>query len=424
MAARGRLVRYGTTAIDQFLLMATVALLPLQDHLPSIAGFSIMYIIFGVLGGYVLLSRSRALARVWTHPVFLAAYVLLFLGFLVESIHPNSSYVELVRCGYMIAGAVLVASLCRDRKALRACVYGYLVASVWLSVLLLMTSYGALQGTIAVDFEEASQVRAEVFADKILQANLNMMAFICAQGAIVALVLALTASSRIRRCLFLSVALLCLIATFVPMSRSGIVIAIVTSLIVLFTYQGKRMRAMVAALALGIGVLIWVPDVVLSRLQYSTETRGDRMEGRALVYTASIEHLPEYVVTGVGAGNFWGWWAYSNGFGDDEWGVGGAHNCFFQVTIYWGLAGLLALIAVIWRAYRCLPKRCGDDTLALCLQGIAFSLLLWMLAMHNFYAKEFSLGLGLLVSARHWIWPKGIVQFGVAQIDTRAKIRR
>ena len=88
-------------------------------------------------------------------------------------------------------------------------------------------------------------------------------------------------------------------------------------------------------------------------------------------------------------------------------GVVGAHNCFFQVTIYWGLAGFLALLTVIWQAYRYCPKHCGNDTLALSLLGIVVSVGLMLLIVPNLYSKPFSLGLGLLVGARYWIWPTG-----------------
>jgi hypothetical protein len=87
-------------------------------------------------------------------------------------------------------------------------------------------------------------------------------------------------------------------------------------------------------------------------------------------------------------------------------GVLGSHNGFFQVTIYWGLIGLGGLLWLIWRAYRCLPKHDGTDPLALCLVGISLSLFLMLTAQHNLYAKEFAVGLGLLVVGDCWIWPR------------------
>ena len=160
---------------------------------------------------------------------------------------------------------------------------------------------------------------------------------------------------------------------------------------------------------IGAALVIWVPDVVWLRFAFPTETNRGHQEPRARVYTAAVEHFPEYAMTGVGASNFWGAWGRLSQY---SWGpsVKGAHNVFIQITIYWGLAGLLALIALVWQAYRCLPRHCGSDPLSLQLLGISVVALVSMLSMHNFEAKGFSLVLGLLGGARHWIWPRAIVQ--------------
>ena len=89
-----------------------------------------------------------------------------------------------------------------------------------------------------------------------------------------------------------------------------------------------------------------------------------------------------------------------------RWGFGtgilGAHNCFFQITIYWGIPGLLSFLAVVWQAYRCMPRVRPNDALTLALMAIAFSTFLFLFVMHNMYSKSFSLGLGLLIGARCW----------------------
>lgn len=352
-----------------------------------------MYILFGVLGAYVFLSQPMALVRMAIHPVFLAAYALVGLGYLIESMHVGPDYFELQRYRYMVIGGVVVAALCRDRRALQASLYGHLVAAIWLSVFLIVNFYSSLSGATATNLREASRVRRLTFAENSLAANLNKMTFQVAQGVVVAVALALTTNSWVRRNVFLGAALLSLVATFVPMSRSGVVIAIVSCLVVLFAYRGKRMRALMLAVALGTGILIWAPEATLIRLASLTTSSyyEEEADGRARIYAAAIEHLPEYVTAGVGAGNYWRWWGKTNGFG-----TVGAHNSFIQVTIYWGIMGLLALFVVIWQAYRCLPKRSGADPLSLGLLGISISLLLYMMVTHNLYTKEFSLGLGML----------------------------
>jgi hypothetical protein len=136
------------------------------------------------------------------------------------------------------------------------------------------------------------------------------------------------------------------------------------------------------------------------------------MESRAYVYTTALNRLPEYFVAGVGAGNFWNKWGFENGFRGERDGISfvfGAHNSLLQVAIYWGVLGLLAYLWIVWRVYYLIPLQCGRDKLSLALLAITISLGLWMLESQAFYDKWFACGLGLLIGARRWIWPTGIV---------------
>ena len=407
--------------------MGSIVMLPLELWMPTIVGFSSLFIIFGILGIYTLLILPGILAKTWAHPVFLMVYALLLLSILVESTQPHSSYDEIERIGLMIAGAVVTASLCRDERALRIGLYSCLTMGLGMSVYVFLVSYSALQGATATDFIEASQIRAEVFEDNPLQASLNHLPFFTAQGAGVALALALMSSSSLYRYLFFGVTLFCFIASFLPLSRGGALIVIISCVTVIFVYGiaygGKYfdrfIRAIVLAIALGVCMLIWVPDVIFSRLTFSTQAHDGIVEGRARVYTAAFEHFHEYVITGVGAGNFWRQWGPGSGFGDSR-----AHNCFIQVTIYWGLTGLLALIGAVYQAYRCLPKRCGTHVLSLGLLGVVASLFVLMMVQDSLYYKGFSLGFGMLVGARLWIWPKGeIPSTSRGRVPLRACVR-
>jgi hypothetical protein len=417
---RRKLRIHPTTAVERLLLVVTVVLLPLQDHMPVIGGFSMLYLIFGVIGTYVLIRRPNAFGRTMMHPVFLTLYGWLLVGFVIESLHPEASFSELFRIMQMVVAAVFVASLCRDRAALRAALYGYLIAGVWMSLFLFATTYGALSGVTATDYGEATRVQSEIIHDNPFQEGLKQggfsgLAFVAAQGTVVALGYVLTTRSYRWRLLCLGILLFCGVATFLPMSRGGIAIAALTCSTVMYAYGVMRIRTLVVALVLGTGILFWVPNAVYSRLTFSTEPlHSGRTEARARLLLAAVENLPEYIIAGVGAGNFWRSWAkdkdfFRHGTEHKSGTVQGAHNSFIQVTVYWGLVGLLPLLAVIYQAYRCLPVRCGADGTSLCLLGIALTLLLLMLVIHVLADKSFSLGLGLLVSAHMWIWPQGKV---------------
>ena len=79
---------------------------------------------------------------------------------------------------------------------------------------------------------------------------------------------------------------------------------------------------------------------------------------------------------------------------------------YAQVTLYWGLLGLLAFLALIWQAYRCLPRRYRADPLGLCLLGLAIVLMVKSFFSHNLERKELSIVLGLLTGTNLWIWQR------------------
>lgn len=402
--------RYPTTRIERLLLFATVALLPLESHFPAVMGFGAMTFVFGVLAIYVLLNRASLLDKVWLHPVLLASYGFLFVAALLELTHPHTDYSEIMRIFQMVLGAIVVASLCRDHSGLRAGLYGWIGAGLWVAIYVISVGYGEVSALNATDFDSASEVRDQVYEGMDLQANLNGLAFFAAQGVVGALALGLLERSPGRRILFLVLMLICLVGAFLPMSRGGVMIVAVASAVVMGTHGILRARILMVLALLAIGIWLVVPEAVFSRLVYKAHSyEPGKLEGRTKVYTAVLESLPEYVITGVGAGNFRKSWASRHGFGKGR-DLLGAHNSFAQVTIYWGILGLLGVLAIIWQAYRWFPISCRTSALKLALLGTSVSLLLYMMVMDNLYAKEFSLGLGLLVGANQWIWPRSVGQ--------------
>jgi O-antigen ligase len=158
-------------------------------------------------------------------------------------------------------------------------------------------------------------------------------------------------------------------------------------------------------------ILLWVPGTVFSRLTITTERTASRyVDGRTDTYKKVIEYLPEFVLTGVGVSHFYGDWGMDAGFG-----LVGTHNIYAEVTVYWGLPGLLALLALVWRAYQCLPRRSSTDPLGLCLLGISVSVMVYSFFTHNLEEKQFSIALGLLAGANHWIWPRTLVTVQVVK---------
>ena len=405
-----------TSSLERILLALTIIALPADNHLIIFPGISVVFVLFGAIAVYIVAVRFSELLETLSHPALIAAYLFLFIGFVMELTQINQSYDELMRIAQMIVGAILVASLCRDLPALKMACYGYLAAGLWLSILLFMTSYGALNAATASNFHEASQLRAMAFEDNPLQANLNSMAFGAGQAAVVALAWALKARTSLYRNLSMGLGCICMVGAFLPLSRGGVAITIASCASVMYAFGLRQGKAVLIAVLLGGAVLASVPQSVWSRMNFTFEAHEGKVEGRARVLEIAIDHLPEYFLTGVGAGNFWTSWGRRAELASDRGQFGASHNCFLQVTLYWGVLGLTALLLVFWQAYRCIPRFSHKEAACLSVLGIGVSLLLYSMVIHNMYAKEFSLGLGLLAGADRWIWPRGFVD---ASSDTR-----
>jgi len=407
------------STLERALLFLTIIALPADNHLIMVPGLSAVFLLFGTIAIYVVANRFSELLRTLTNPALVAAYLFVFLGFLIEMTQVNSNYDELIRIAQMVVGAILVASLCRDLRALEMACYGYMAAGVWLSVLLFLTSYGSLNAMTASNFQEASELRAMAYEDNPLEANLNSMAFGAGQAAIIALAWALTSQASSLRNLWVVLGCVCLLGAFLPLSRGGVAITLVSCVVVMYALGLKHGKAILIAVLLGGAVLAFVPQAVWSRMSFTFEAREGKVEGRARVLNVAFDHLPEYVLTGVGAGNFYKDWGRKTELANQSGRVSGVHNCFLQVTMYWGILGLAALLHIYWQGYWCIPQHSRREPSSLSLLGIGASLLLYSMVIHNVYAKEFSVGLGLLAGAGQWIWPHGVVSTRAEAVSGR-----
>lgn len=387
----------------------TLLAFPFEQELPTVFGFTIPFILFGILGAYVLLRRPQILSLVSRHPVFLSGYSFIGIGLFMEAYHNSWNYVYVFRFAEMLVGGILIATICRDRLALKCAFYGRLLGSMILAILLFTSSYGSLSHAKADDYKEAQMLRGRTFSESTVQTDINTVSFLIVQGALIALAFAVSTKAPSRHYFFLVIAGFCALASLLSMSRGGLVILLLSSAVVLF-YRGiMSPKAIITGVILTISVIPLIPDSVLSRFTLS-QTRaylegGEELKSRERVYTAIIEHLPEYFVTGVGINNFDDWGMQTGLWDPKTMHVSRAHNCYAQITIYWGVTALLAYLMLIWKAYRSLPIQYGTDPLRLSLLGIAVSVLLETMVIHGIQRKEFSIALGLIVGCHLWIWP-------------------
>lgn len=400
-------------------------ILPLENYFPTAAGMTVSFFMFVVMAAYIIGNRPRVLGGIWYHPVFIAAYAFIGVTLLLESSSPPPArYGDIIRFAQMIGGGVCVAVLCRDRSALTTGLYGYIATALWVSVLLFSIGYGTLQGMQADDFDEASHLRNEAYGNKPLGNNINGLAFLCAQGAIVAFALSLSDGlKQFRKTVLLGIAAFCLIASLLPMSRGAMVVSFLAFTTIIYTQGFRYGKVLVLAFILGMVVYMVVPDAIWGRMMFSTEVqRHGKMESRAQLYATAFDRLPEYIVAGIGAGNFHGRWGLEKGFARTRDGivvVHGVHNSLLAITVYWGSLGLLTFLWIIWQVYRSIPLRCGRDELSLALLGIIVSIGCYLFLIHGFFDKPFAFGVGMVVGASQWIWPTGVVSEAVG-----ANVRR
>lgn len=416
-----------TTTVEQILLMSLLFLMPLQSYIPRLGGASILFVIYGVVGLYLGIWRRKSLIKILLHPVFLAGFLFAGISGFMEFFHESGGYRESFRIGMMIMGGVFVACLCRDLKALTFALYGCLLAGILVSMILVLTVYGTLSSATATDFESASKIRKAAFDEaNALEADLNTMAYFTAQGAMVALALCLGRRERnFKKFALLLIGAFCILGTFLPMSRGSIIILVVSCAAIAYSYGLLRPKIIFGVAILTLASLMVIPDVVLSRFQFSTEkqSQSGKVESRVRLMDASIKHLPEYFLTGVGMKGYYGEWGHSSDFYDqfhDK--MVGPHNCFVQVTIYWGLPGLLAYLILTWNAFWYFPKFPKFDSLGLCVLGMAVSALMESLVVQTYQGKEFALVLGLIVGSSFWIWPPRALQGRTNRCQSSQKI--
>jgi len=394
-----------TTFVERALLFFGIALLPIEEHIPNVAGFSIMFIVFMAMAGYVLLWRFKAMVVTVPKTVFLAGAIFVAVAFLMEFAHGGNDFKEIIRL--MVVGGVMIASLCRDRQAVSVSLWGFLIAGIWLSVILFLSMYGIVSSASGDNFNAAAQIRDRADSEKSLEGDLNILSFYASQGAVVALALGLFAKTYANRTKFLVMGGVCIIGTALPMSRGGILTLFFSFLAVIYMYGVLKPRVLAMGACVVFIFVMWVPDVIFSRMSVTIEpTGGERVEGRSRIYRVVIETLPEYFFTGVGRTNFYERWGYQYGFAKPGSSyVVPAHNAYAHVTIFWGLPGLLAFCFFVWQAYRCFPSRVKGDPLKLCLLGLAVSVLCNSMVVHTIYAKQFSIMLGILAGVSTWVWP-------------------
>lgn len=405
--ADGGRLQLPATRFEQGLLVAALISLPFENRisapvsLPILGAPSVTWLAFAALGLFIVIRHPWALAKVARHRATVPIYAFLAITLLMELTHAGPSFTYWWRTVQMVTGALIVAATCRNRATVRAAAVALVCVGFGLAVLLVATTYSPLRHTRANTFTEISAIRNDLLNQSFQAAEINNAAFLVAEGAALAFALGLTARAHRVRSAYVAVGLTCFFGVFLSLSRGGVGVAIAAVTLVLV--KSSRNKPVVALRILAVAVIAaaFIPHSVYARLQLSPDLNG-RTDPRIQVYDHAAKYLPEYVVFGVGAGTFESHWALDHGFVKGR-SVLNAHNTFVQITIYWGLPGLLGLLCVVLALWKALPPDWVDPATAIVLKALAMSLLVLLFVSDTVYGKEVSVTVGLVLGSRIWL---------------------
>lgn len=405
--AGGGRVDFPVTRFEQVLLILALISLPFENRinapvsLPILGAPSVTWLAFAALGLFIVIRHPWALAKVARHRATVPVYAFLAVTLLMELTRAGPSFNYWWRTVQMVIGALFVAATCRNRATVRVAAFSLVCVGLGLATLLIATTYSPLRHTRANTFTEVSAIRNDLLNQSFQAAEINNSAFLVAEGAAMAFALGLTTRTHRVRSAYVAVGLTCFFGVFLSLSRGGVGVAVAAVSLVLVKSGRNKPVVALRILAVAVVAAAVIPHSVYARLQLSPDLNG-RTDPRVQVYDNATKYLPEYVVFGVGAGTFESHWALDHGFVKGR-SVLNSHNTFVQITIYWGLPGLLALLCVALAMWKALPPDWVDPATSIVLKALAMSLLILLFVSDTVYGKEVSVTVGLLLGSRIWL---------------------
>ena len=323
----------------------------------------------------------------------------------METLHPFPSYDFISRFVNMIIGMFCIVALCRDRMALDIALFTFILASAVQSFLIITGTAQLMQNINAVGFSDASQARLMAFEEFYLRGNLNDISYFSSIGSIIGIIWAYYEKVAWKKWLLVALTFPSILGVFLPASRTGAVIFFASFLLFIYKSKIKFKKWALAIPTLLILLAFTVPDMVWVRLGSLIRiTELQEEDSRTKVYIAVLKNVNQYFITGVGSGNYWHGWAVNAGitnrFTTDV--AMAAHNAFFQVWIYWGLPALIAFLYLMSIYRDAIVRDIAGDRRRTCIYIFIMIIPMIFLFYHSFYHKSFSIGLGLLLSARYW----------------------
>src|SRR6185312_9879519 len=120
-----RAERCRTTPLERFLLFIVAIALPFENSVASISGRSILFFLYAAIGLFLGFTRPESLIKTALQPIYLAGAAFVLVAFACESGHLNSDYTIAKSIFQMLLGSIMLASMCRDQRALATLCFGF-----------------------------------------------------------------------------------------------------------------------------------------------------------------------------------------------------------------------------------------------------------------------------------------------------------
>lgn len=390
---------------DRLLIFLLVFSIYFEANLPYAGDASTPFLIFGFTFIYVSFTRLKALLRLFSSKYFVVSLAFGLICVFMETLHPFPDYLPIVRYMNMTLGIFCIAVLCRDKMAFDIALSTFVFASALQSLILISGAASLLRGFTAEGFYDATRARIIAFEQFFLRGNLNEISYFSSIGAIIGIIWYYYEKVTWKRWLIAGFTVPSILGVFLPASRTGAVIFFASLFLFLFKSKINVRKWVLPTILLAVFLILTVPEVVWVRLGSLIHlTDLQETDSRTKVYAAVFHTLDQYVLTGVGAGNYWHGWAVDSGitnrFSTDT--AMAAHNAYFQLWIYWGLPGILGFFGLIYTYQSALNRNLEGDWRKTALYIFIMMIPMIFLFYHSFYHKSFSIGVGMLLGARFW----------------------
>jgi putative inorganic carbon (hco3(-)) transporter len=378
--------------VSQILIGLFIISFPFQENI-YVRGFSMSFIAMGLLSLYVFFNHYGRLKQIISHSKIVKYFVYFLIGIsIIEFLHPNASIANIIRVGYILISSIMIVSIMYSKKNLIFIANAYVISGIFVGLNLVFFGYSILLGGNATSFNDASIIRDRIVENISINQDINNLAFNQGLSSLLGAVFFFISDKKRKKYFYLVALLITFMGMIVTMSRGGLITVIGTVVFTIYYFKiSVTKKILFPILFLFILVLV-TPSAYFSRFNINLSKDVAKQEGRARVFNSSVDALVDEGLLGVGEGNYWSVWGKSSKLAKyygQKIRVIGTHNLFFQITLNWGIIGILLFLMVIYTIISYRPSRYNNDTESYLFIVVFISSLLYMAQIHNLQTKDF-----------------------------------